>query len=111
MVKPHYASIPAVTTPQLQLAGHLTGKHRLRQVNSATACQRYSSLIRHRTDTIATMRTLLRTIRNTLTLPARLTPAARKERLSDRRGLPSFDPGAAAVIEACTAWLCAAQDH
>lgn len=111
MVKPHYASIPAVTTPLRQLDGHIPGKHRLRQVNSATACQRYISLIRHRTDTIATMRTLLRTIRNTLSLPARLTPAARKERLSDRRGLPSFDPGPAAVIEACTAWLCAAQDH
>ena len=57
------------------------------------------------------MRTLLRTIRNTVTPPARLTAAARAERLADRRGLPAFDPGPQAVVDACTAWLCAAQDH
>ena len=57
------------------------------------------------------MRTLLATIRKTFTRPARLSPAARGERRADRRGLPAFDPGPAAVIDACTAWLCAAQDH
>ena len=57
------------------------------------------------------MRTLLRTIRNTVTPPARLTAAARAERLADRRGLPAFDPGPQAVVDTCTAWLCAAQDH
>lgn len=57
------------------------------------------------------MRTLLATIRNTFPLPARLSPAARSERRADRRGLPAFDPGPAAVIDACTAWLGAAQDH
>ena len=57
------------------------------------------------------MRTLLATIRKTFTRPARLSPAARGERRTDRRGLPAFDPGPAAVIDACTAWLCAAQDH
>ncbi|MEG0886145.1 MAG: hypothetical protein RSH52_33445, partial [Janthinobacterium sp.] len=57
------------------------------------------------------MRTLLRTIRNTVTPPARLTAAARAERLADRRGLPAFDPGPQAVVDACTAWLCAAQVH
>ena len=57
------------------------------------------------------MRTLLATIRKTFTRPARLSPAARGERRADRRGLPACDPGPAAVIDACTAWLCAAQDH
>ena len=57
------------------------------------------------------MRTLLRTIRNAVTPPARLTAAARAERLADRRGPPAVDPGPDAVIDACTAWLCAAQDH
>jgi len=33
------------------------------------------------------------------------------ERLSDRLGLPAVDPGPAAIVQACTAWLCAAQDH
>ncbi|MDN2697682.1 hypothetical protein O0882_15260 [Janthinobacterium sp. SUN073] len=56
------------------------------------------------------MRTLLKKIRNTLAPQASL-PAARMERLSDRRGLPAVDPGPQAVVKACTAWLCAAQDH
>ncbi|MBE3025834.1 hypothetical protein [Janthinobacterium sp. GW458P] len=43
--------------------------------------------------------------------PVRLTAAARAERLADRRGLPASDPGPQAVIDACTAWLGAAQDH
>ena len=42
---------------------------------------------------------------------ARLSPAARSEQLSDRDGLPAFDPGPAAVVKACTDWLAAAQDH
>ena len=57
------------------------------------------------------MRALLAKIRNTLAPPASLPAAARMERLSDRRGLPAFDPGPHAVVQACTAWLCAAQDH
>ncbi|MDN2701383.1 hypothetical protein O0881_05140 [Janthinobacterium sp. SUN100] len=57
------------------------------------------------------MRTLLTKIRNTLSPQASLPAAARMERLSDRRGLPAFDPGPQAVVKACTAWLCAAQDH
>ncbi|MBW3512300.1 MULTISPECIES: hypothetical protein [Janthinobacterium] len=57
------------------------------------------------------MRTLLTKIRNTLAPQAGLPAAARMERLSDRRGLPAFDPGPQAVVKACTAWLCAAQDH
>jgi hypothetical protein len=57
------------------------------------------------------MRALLAKIRNTLAPQASLPAAARMERQSDRRGLPPFDPGPQAVIHACTAWLCAAQDH
>ncbi|MDI3293928.1 hypothetical protein [Janthinobacterium tructae] len=57
------------------------------------------------------MRALLAKIRNTLVPPASLPAAARMERLSDRRGLPAVDPGPHAVVKACTAWLCAAQDH
>lgn len=57
------------------------------------------------------MRALLAKIRNTLAPPAGLPAAARMERLSDRRGLPAVDPGPQAVVKACTAWLCAAQDH
>ena len=57
------------------------------------------------------MRALLAKIRNTLAPPAGLPAAARMERLSDRRGLPAIDPGPHAVVKACTAWLCAAQDH
>ena len=57
------------------------------------------------------MRALLAKIRNTLAPPAGLPAAARMERLSDRRGLPAIDPGPHAVVKACTAWMCAAQDH
>ncbi|WP_083411742.1 hypothetical protein [Janthinobacterium sp. 1_2014MBL_MicDiv] len=57
------------------------------------------------------MRTLLAKIRNTLAPPTSLPVAARMARLSDARGLPAFDPGPAAVVQACTAWLGAAQDH
>ena len=57
------------------------------------------------------MRALLAKIRNTLAPQAGLPAAARMERLSDRRGLPAVDPGPQAVVKACTAWLCAAQDH
>ena len=63
------------------------------------------------TPIFAAMRTLLGTIGNTLGLPARLSSAARGARRADRRGLPAVDPGPAAVIDACTAWLGAAQDH
>eukprot|EP01133_Synstelium_polycarpum_P026639 gene26639-32040_t len=74
----------------------------LRKVNGHAGGRRY---------TLLAMRTLLRTIRNAVTPPARLTAAARAERLADRRGPPAVDPGPDAVIDACTAWLCAAQDH
>jgi len=57
------------------------------------------------------MRTLLGKMRHTLALPARLPAAARSERRADRHGLSAVDPGPAAVIDACTAWLGAAQDH
>lgn len=57
------------------------------------------------------MRNFFSTIRNSLTPSARLSPAARSEQLSDRDGLPAFDPGPAAVVKACTDWLAAAQDH
>ncbi len=57
------------------------------------------------------MHALLAKIRNTLAPQASLPAAARMERLSDRRGLPAVDPGPHAVVKACTAWLCAAQDH
>lgn len=40
-----------------------------------------------------------------------LTPEARKERRRDRNGRSERDPGSAAVIEACMAWLAEAQDR
>ena len=40
----------------------------------------------------------------------RLPRAAREERGRDRQGLPVKDPGGAAVIDACFAWLARAQD-
>jgi hypothetical protein len=36
---------------------------------------------------------------------------AKAELAIDKRGLPAADPGPEAVIAACTAWLCAAQDN
>jgi hypothetical protein len=53
----------------------------------------------------------LRKLKNSLT-PEALPPAARAERERDHReGLPTADPGPAAVAAACLDWLCAAQDH
>ncbi len=52
---------------------------------------------------------LLRSIKNQLSQPA-LTDMAKAELASDKRGLPASDPGPEAVIEACTTWLCMAQD-
>src|SRR5688572_27700070 len=40
----------------------------------------------------------------------RLPVAARRELRRDRKGLPSADPGCAAVVEACLDWLARAQD-
>jgi hypothetical protein len=84
---------------------------RLRQVNSRAGRRRYSSLSPSPKKAIAAMRTLLTKIRNTLAPQAGLPAAARMERLVDRHGLPALDPGPHAVIQACTAWLGAAQDH
>ena len=48
----------------------------------------------------------IRAMRRYLGLP----PAARRERRKDRQGLPSRDPGAQRVLDACAAWLGRAQD-
>jgi Squalene-hopene cyclase C-terminal domain len=40
-----------------------------------------------------------------------LTPAAKEEMKRDAEGLPTCDPGASAVVTACTDWLCNAQDQ
>lgn len=52
---------------------------------------------------------MLSALRNRLA-SHRLPAAAREERRRDTQGLPVQDPGAAAVIDACLAWLCRAQD-
>ncbi len=57
------------------------------------------------------MRRLFRSIKDQLTPQAALPPGARAERQADRRGLPDHDPGSAAVVAACAAWLGAAQDR
>ena len=57
------------------------------------------------------MRQLLRLIKEQLTPQAWLAPDALATRRADRGGLPANDPGADAVVAACTAWLCAAQDQ
>ena len=44
-------------------------------------------------------------------LPEKLPAAALAELALDRQGLSTEDPGPDAVVAACTAWLCAAQDH
>lgn len=41
----------------------------------------------------------------------KLPKAAADELELDRAGLGTVDPGPQAVVSACTAWLCAAQDH
>lgn len=52
---------------------------------------------------------VLSALRKTLS-PRRLPKAARAERDRDHQGLPREDPGAAAVVDACLAWLARAQD-
>ena len=52
----------------------------------------------------------LNILKNRFSQP-RLTDIAKAELAIDKRGLPAADPGHEAVIAACTAWLCAAQDH
>jgi len=44
-------------------------------------------------------------------LADKLSPAAVGELSRDRQGLGLCDPGPQAVVSACTAWLCAAQDN
>lgn len=44
-------------------------------------------------------------------MPSKLPAAALAELDKDLRGLPAFDPGPDKVIDACTGWLCAAQDN
>jgi hypothetical protein len=53
---------------------------------------------------------LLKDVKNKL-FPEKLPPDAVAELAADRLGLAAVDPGPVAVISACTAWLCAAQDH
>ena len=52
---------------------------------------------------------MLNALRNALSR-RRLPKAAREERDRDRQGVPTNDPGAAAAVEACLAWLARAQD-
>ncbi len=52
----------------------------------------------------------LKNLKNAFSQP-QLTELAKAELAIDKRGLPAADPGPEAVIAACTAWLCAAQDH
>lgn len=52
---------------------------------------------------------MLNAFRNALSR-RRLPKAAREERDRDRQGVPTNDPGAAAAVEACLAWLARAQD-
>lgn len=52
---------------------------------------------------------MLTTLRTALS-DRRLPRAAREECHRDRQGVPAQDPGAAAVIDACLAWLARAQD-
>jgi hypothetical protein len=54
---------------------------------------------------------LLKTIRNRFTQENALTQGAIAELEADQRGLPERDPGREAVIDACTNWICAAQDN
>ncbi|WP_342115990.1 hypothetical protein [Pseudoduganella sp. OTU4001] len=54
---------------------------------------------------------LLRSIKNKFTPEPPLPLGARAELEADLRGLPAHDPGSQAVIDACTDWLAAAQDH
>ncbi len=52
---------------------------------------------------------MLRTIKNKLSID-RLPPTALAELAMDRQDLAERDPGPEAVVQACTAWLCLAQD-
>lgn len=54
---------------------------------------------------------LFKSIKNQFSSKSVLTDAAKAELDSDRRGLPAVDPGLNAVINACTKWLCVAQDN
>jgi hypothetical protein len=52
----------------------------------------------------------LKNIKNRFSRP-QLSDLAKAELASDKGGLLAADPGPEAVIAACTAWLCAAQDN
>jgi hypothetical protein len=52
----------------------------------------------------------LKNIKNRFSRP-QLSDLAKGELANDKRGLAAADAGAEAVIAACTAWLCAAQDN
>lgn len=54
---------------------------------------------------------LLRSIKNKFAQEPALPEGAIAEMQADQRGLPERDPGCQAVIDACTDWLCAAQDN
>ncbi|WP_395403792.1 hypothetical protein ACHMW6_33820 [Pseudoduganella sp. UC29_106] len=54
---------------------------------------------------------LLRSIKNKFAQEPALPEGAIAELEADQRGLPERDPGCQAVIDACTDWLCAAQDN
>lgn len=53
---------------------------------------------------------LLKSIKNQFSQKPALGAMAKAERATDQHGLQSADPGPAAVIAACTRWLCLAQD-
>lgn len=53
---------------------------------------------------------LLKSIKNQFSSQPPLTDLAKAEMECDKRGLPARDPGIDAVVEACTRWLCLAQD-
>jgi hypothetical protein len=56
------------------------------------------------------MLNLLKSVKDKL-LSEKLPQVAVEELACDRRGIVATDPGPDAVVTACTAWLCAAQDN
>lgn len=53
---------------------------------------------------------LLKNVKSKL-MPEPLTPAAAAALDADKKGLAKTNPSIDSVVDACTAWLCAAQDH
>lgn len=62
------------------------------------------------TSDLPMIRSIIRSLRNAIE-PERLTNQAVFERDADLRGLPEFDPGIDATMEASARWLCRAQDN